>query len=327
MQKYIDQAIFDSGILILGIFGVQELENKKNKFNTQDFIESQDVITMYQNMRPADLLYRPQTIEALDWLITSTPINLTHNNISAIFKTAYDIRKELNSDMQPPSIRERIFRGAAFQPESKNYIDRVAQSKINISKILTEVSTVHHKNYNGLQNLERRLNGGNIKTFINKAVNTISGVLHKNYREDTLLWETQFHFACLVATSCHLSAIKRFENFPNYNSPINSMHATDGIRKSIIEYSRNKISTGLAEQLLEYYISDYISSNNDINDKSERALWENIKLELTSSKWSAEDNDLVDFLSIASGQIDSYDFLHTFDIDFSNLGAEFLNGP
>jgi len=325
MQQYIDQAIFDSGVLVLGIFGTLELEKQKNKFDIQVFTDYQDMVSMYQNMRPADILYRPQTIETLDWLITSAPINLTPNNISAIFRTAYEIRKELNSDMQPPTIRERIFRGAVFQPESKNYIDRVSQSKINISKILNQVSTTHHKNYNDLQNFEKRLSGS-VKTFISRAVNIISGTLHKNYREDSLRWETQFHFACLVATCCHLSAIKRFENFPNFNTHKNATHITSEIRKSIFEYSKDKISTGLAENIIEFYISDYISNNSGINDKSERALWENIRMELTSSKWSAEDDDLVDFFSIAADQIDSYDFLHTFDIDFCKIGAEFLNG-
>jgi hypothetical protein len=325
MQQYIDQAIFDSGVLVLGVFGILELEKTKSKFQIENFLDFNGLISSYQKIRPNDALYRVQTQESLEWLLSSVPINLSADEGSMLFRSAYELRKELNPEMQPPSMREKIFRGAIFQPESKNYINRVAQSKINIAKILCEISNPHNLIFRSMANFERRLSVGNIQYFIAKSVDLIVSIMHNKNRQDKILWETKFHFACLVAASCYMSAIKRFESFPIYNSTITSPGIASVIRKSICEYSKNNLSARMAELVLDHYISDIISKNNNIIYRSERRHWEYIVSDLNSSKY-AEDEELWDFFEIASYQIDSYDFMDAVDVDLVKMGSEFLNG-
>jgi hypothetical protein len=325
MQKYVDQAIFDSGVLVLAIFGVLELKRQRSKFDIESFLNFQGMLAQYESIRPDDRLYRPQSLEALEWLLGATPISLNPEEISPIYKTVYDVRKELNAEMKPPSFRERILRGAIFQPESKDYVDRVRQSKINILKILLEVSRPHNEIFKKLPDLDRSLTSATIRNFIARSTESICASLHKPYREDEILWETKFHFACSIATAYYLSVLRRFDSFPSYSPETSPKSLSSEIKRAICEYAKNNISSDLAERVVEFYIADQARARDRPKYMDEQGIWENMSLSLTLPPiYSDDDDDVNEFLCIAYDQITSYDIVDSFEIDSRRMGLEFL---
>lgn len=325
MAEFIDQAIFDAGVLVLGAIGIKELEKQRHKFQIDDLINSYDVIRTYQNLRPKDELYVPQSKQALDWLLTSVPIGISNDIASTLFRAAYETRKSLNAEMQPNSLRERLFKGAIFQSESKNYLNRAQQSKINICQILTEISNPHHEILNNLSNFERKISPISISLFIKRTSKLLLDNLHKPYRVDELTTGTKLHFSCTLAAACYLSTIRRLDNFPVYKSGLNSSAIADIYRRAIADVLSGFVESRVAESCLEVYINSYMENHEEIFYKSENEIWSNLPFNLTTSIYiNSDDDELSDFLSMCAEHVNSYDLSDVYSIEFENIGKSFL---
>jgi hypothetical protein len=60
MQKFIDQAIFDSGALILSLVGIMEKKTTR-KYDIESILTHQGMLDNYQRIRPNDHFYKKQT--------------------------------------------------------------------------------------------------------------------------------------------------------------------------------------------------------------------------------------------------------------------------
>jgi hypothetical protein len=179
MQQFIDQAIFDTGVLALSVIGVIEKKTSR-KYDVEHILNYQGMLNNYQAIRPNDHLYKKQTKEVLEWTINSNLIDFDPTEFATLLRIAADVRMELNADMKPPNLKERIFRGAIFQPESSNYLNRVNQAKLNINTILNQVSPIYQKISSGLPLFEKKLRSSSLENFISQTTNLIKKILKKN---------------------------------------------------------------------------------------------------------------------------------------------------
>jgi hypothetical protein len=217
-----------------------------------------------------------------------------------------------------------MLRGAIFQPEAKNYLDRVSLAKSNISRILLEVSSTHSELFKGLGNLERRVNAENICQFLKRSVEAIGAALHKPPQEELLRWETKFHFACCVAARCYLSLARRIENFPTY-IPNGTIHGlSTEIKNGLGKFADKHISSELVGLAYDFYIQEILSSNHEPSERSEIGIWESIGLDLTNFLYFDADGDLYDLLECCLDQASSYEICDALDIDCRQLGRMFL---
>lgn len=325
MQQYIDQGIFDCGVLVLAFVGVLEKKENSHKFDINQTMTHDGMLDAYQNIRPNDRLYLKQTKEALEWLIYSNLIDFDPYDFRALLKTAADVRLELNADMQPPSTKERIFRGGIFQSESVNYLERVSQAKINISSILNQISPTYEKISAGLPVFEKKLRSSTLEDFISKTTQLTKRNFEMKWRGPTST-KVDFHFSCHVAASCFWSSLKRFDNFPLYKSSVNPRILTDEITAALSRLYGSIVEPKLINHYFDLYLSHAIESVDKFKINTEQDLWDRLPFELTSSYlYSDDETEIMLFLEDVENQIGSYKSIDAMDIEFSKIGFSFLN--
>lgn len=323
MQQYIDQAIFDAGVLALGAQGV--LEREKSGFDIEKLLTFEGVLDTYQKLRPNDHLYVSQTRDALNWLIYSKLVDFEAEQFSVLLRMATNFRMQLNAEMKPPSIKERIFRGAIFQPESNSYLSRVAQAKSNISSILIQISPPHEGINSSLPLFEKKLRAAILQKFISHSTKVLSGVLHKSFR-GSIDPKVEFHFSCHIGASCFWSVLKRFENFPLYSPTVSPRILSEELVAAIAGLYSSIVDSRAVSSYFEYYVSHVVDDGDDLRSKNEDDLWSRLPFDVTSSVlYSDTDGDMADFFEGIDSQIDSYDFLDAMDANFVKLGFDFLN--
>ncbi len=325
MQQYIDQGIFDSGVLVLAFVGVFDKKKNGSKYDINQTMSHDGMLDGYQNIRPNDHLYRTQTKEALEWVIYSNLIEIEPDEFAALLQIAAGVRLELNASMQPPTTKEKIFRGAIFQPESVNYLERVSQAKINISAILNQISPMYKKISACLPLFEKKLRSSTLEHFISQTTQLIKRDLEKKWRGPNST-KVDFHFSCHIAASCFWSSLKRFDNFPLYKPSVNPRILTDEITVALSRLYGSIVEPKLVNHYFDLYLSHAIESVDKFTINTEQDLWDRLPLELSSSYlYSDNENEIMSFLEDAENQIDSYKLIDFMDIEFSKIGFSFLN--
>lgn len=324
MQQFVDQAIFDSGVLVLSIAGVIEKKNS-HKYDIERVLNHQGMLNTYQGIRPNDHFYIKQTKEVLEWTINSKPIDFDLADFATLLRVAADVRMELNADMKPPNLKERIFRGALFQPESTTYINRVNQAKLNINTILNQVSPVHQKIKSGLPLFEKKLRSSSLENFISQTTNTIKRNFEKKWHEPTSK-KVDFHLSNHIAASCFWSSLKRFNNFPTYTPSITPRILTEEITTALTRLHGSIIDSASINNFFELYLSHAIDDFDKLNTTTEEDLWDRLAFDLDSSYlYSDENTEVMIFLEDIEDQLRIYDSIEAMDIGFSKIGFNFLN--
>lgn len=324
MQQFIDQAIFDTGVLALSVVGVVE-KKKLRKYEIEHILNHQGMLDTYQGIRPNDHFYKKQTKEVLEWVINSNLIDFDLADFTTLLRVAADVRMGLNADMKPPNLKERIFRGAIFQPESSNYLNRVSQAKLNINTILNQVSPVYQKVSSGLPLFEKKLRSSSLENFISQTTNLIKRNFEKKWHEPTSK-KVDFHLSNHIAASCFWSCLKRFNNFPNYTPSITPRILSDEITTALNRLYGSIIDPTSINNFFELYLSHAIDDIDKLNITTEEDLWERLIFELDSSHlYSDENTEVMVFLEDVEDQLRTYDSIEAMDIGFSKIGFNFLN--
>lgn len=322
MAKYIDQAIFDGTVLVLGSIGVIEIEKHRKsriKFDVDNFAISAGCIQPYAAMRPEDVYFPSQVVEVLKWALAASPIQLTSDEYSTALKEAFDIRAKLNAEMQPLKVWERISKGMIFQPENYNYLNRVSQAKVNIATILTRCSVAHQNNFNKLADFERRLRLGSLENFLTKHTGEIKAQLTRKYTE--INWETEFHFHCYLASRCYWSLVKRFKNFPNYSAPLSSAQIATSIEEALVSICRSRIEPSFVARIFDAFVSMDGELNDDYEGLDERRIWTNLGFDISNTYWW-DDEAVKNYF--CNCQEDIIDYVYRKDVDFEAIGIDFL---
>jgi hypothetical protein len=323
MQQYIDQALFDTGILVLAAQGV--LKREKSSFDIEEALNFEGVLNTYQAIRPSDHLYVPQTRDALTWLINSNLIDFEVEQFSNLLKTAASFRMQLNAEMKPPSFKERVFRGAIFQSESNAYLNRVAQAKLNISSILIQVSPPHERVNSNFPLFEKKLRAPILQKFIAQAVDLLERTAGKNLREPVDP-KIKFHFGCHIGASCFWSVLKRFENFPLYAPTVTPRTLSEELVAALKLMYSPVVDPQDIPSFFEFYLSHVVDAGNELKVKSEEDLWSRIPFDITSSVlYSDMENEMLGFFEGIDDQIDSCDFMDAMDASPVKMGFHFLN--
>ena len=324
MQKFIDQAIFDSGILILSLVGIME-KKTNHKYDIERILNHQGMLDNYQRIRPNDHFYKKQTKEVLEWIINSNLIDFDIENFVALIRIAADVRMELNADMKPPNLKERIFRGAIFQPEPTSYLNRVNQAKLNINTIINQVSPLHQKISSGLPLFEKKLRASNLENFIFQTTNLIKRNFEEEWHKPTNK-KVDFHLSNHIAASCFWSSLKRFNNFPVYIPVITPRILTEEITTALTRLYGSIINPALINNFFELYLSHAIDDIDKLNSNTEEDLWKRLAFEFDSSHlYSDENTEVLIFLEDIEEQLRICDPIRLLDINFSKIGFNFLN--
>jgi len=325
LQQFIDQGIFDCGVLVLAFVGVSERKKNGYKYDINQTMNHDGMLDGYQNLRPNDHLYRKQTKDALEWLIYSNLIEIEPDDFAAVLQIAAGVRLELNASMQPPSMKEKILRGAVFQAESVNYLERVSQAKINISSILNQISPMYKNISTGLPHFEKKLRSSTLEYFISQTTNDIKRHFEKKWRYPPNM-KVDFHFSCRVAASCFWSSLKRFDNFPGYIPSVTPRMLTEEIILALSRLYSSIIDRRLINQYFELYLSDAIQTPDKLNINTEQDLWDSLPFHLNNTYlYADEDQEVMTFLEDVENELQSFNYDDAMDIGFSNIGCRFLN--
>ena len=325
MQQYIDQGIFDCGVLVLAFVGVFEKKKNGYKYDINQTMNHEGMLDGYQNIRPNDHLYRKQTKETLEWVIYSNLIEIEPDDFAAVLQIAAGVRLELNASMQPPSMKEKIFRGAVFQTESVNYLERVNQAKINISSILNQISPMYKQISTGLPLFEKKLRSSALEHFISQTTQLIKRDLGKKW-QGSFNMKVDFHYSCHIAASCFWSSLKRFSNFPAYTPSVTPRILTEEINAALTRLYGSIVEPRLISHYLDLYLSHAVETADKFTISTEQDLWDRLPFELNSSNlYSDEETEIMVFLEDVENQLNSYNSIDAMDIGFSNIGCRFLN--
>lgn len=327
MQQYIDQAIFDGGVLVLAAHGVLAKANSsaRQKYDINKIMNINGVLDNYQNIRPNDYLYKKQTKEALEWAINSNLIEFDPEDFLSLLKIAAGVRMELNAEMKPPSIKEKIFRGAIFQPESKNYLNRVSQAKLNISSILNELSSAHQKINKGLPIFEKKLRSPTLEYLISETTYLVKTDFEKKLRSPSNL-KIDFNFSCHIAASYFWSSLKRFSIFPAYTPSTTPQKIIEEITTALTRLYMPLIEPKLINRYFDLYLSHAMEEPEKLNSTTEQALWDHLPFTLGSSYLNSDENtEIMIFMEDVQDQLDSFDSINAIDFEFSKIGFKFLN--
>ena len=331
MAKYIDQAIFDSGLLILGQYGVLEKMRLKEKFDIVEFAGFQNLLQTYKNVRPDDNLYISQTVEALGWVLAAIPIGMGEEEYSTLLAQVLAIRIELNADMKAPKLTERIFRGGIFQAEEANYLNRVEQSKINTAELCQKISPIFKRTYNSIDLLKQRMRPPLIAAFIDRNV-VLTRPIFKKKDAATFSWNANFHLICTFATLCYWSTIKRISNVPNHTSPLGKDVIYNCIEQAVTNLASGNMDVALAAQILDIYITDF-NDHYDVCEKmTEADIWDSFYYDSDAvmmvglyCKSTPLDDDVIDFIQAAEPEFRNTVFVDILDgIDIIEVGRDFL---